>query len=173
MRYWIPIFIILVLFLYSCNKKQEKAVNIRKAGLKELTDLNIWMVQKDREKIQNYIERKNLLMKESPSGLWYQVRKEGSGKFFAEKDRIIIDYECSLLDGTLCYSSKTSGPKEIVLGRTELESGLNEGLKMLKPGGEAIFILPPFLAFGLLGDSKAIPGRATLVYEIKVRENNK
>ena len=26
-----------------------------------------------------------------------------------------------------------------------MEQGLNEGLRMLKPGAEAIFIIPPFL----------------------------
>ena len=96
------------------------------------------------------------------------IKKEGQGDFFKDNDRIVMDYECSLLDGTKCYSSKKQGPKEIILGRNEIESGLNEGLRMLKPGGEAIFILPPFLAFGILGDNKAIPPRATLVYEIKI-----
>jgi FKBP-type peptidyl-prolyl cis-trans isomerase len=28
--------------------------------------------------------------------------------------------------------------------------------------------MPPFLGYGLLGDNKAIPPRATLVYEIKI-----
>jgi FKBP-type peptidyl-prolyl cis-trans isomerase len=96
----------------------------------------------------------------------------GEGRFFMDYDRISIDYECSLLDGTKCYSSSESGPKEIVLGKTTLEAGLYEGLKMLKPGGEAVFILPPFLAYGLIGDNKSIPARATVVYEVKIRTDN-
>jgi FKBP-type peptidyl-prolyl cis-trans isomerase len=42
-----------------------------------------------------------------------------------------------------------------------------EGIKMLKPGGDAVFILPPFLAYGIVGDGKAIPPRSILVYELK------
>jgi FKBP-type peptidyl-prolyl cis-trans isomerase len=79
-----------------------------------------------------------------------------------------MDYECSLLDGTDCYSSKELGPKAVVLGRSEMEAGLNQGLRMLKPGGEAIFILPPFLAYGLPGDGKKIPSRAVIVYHITI-----
>lgn len=158
----------LLFALISCNNNSEKNVNIRKPGKNKLAELNSYFVQKDKERIQNYIERKNLKMKESPTGLWYMIIKEGRGEFFKDNDRIIMDYECSLLDGTPCYSSKTLGPKEIVLGKSEIESGLNEGLRLLKPGGEAAFILPPFLAYGLIGDSKAVPSRATIVYEIKV-----
>jgi FKBP-type peptidyl-prolyl cis-trans isomerase len=73
-----------------------------------------------------------------------------------------------LLDGTLCYSSADLGPKEIVLGKTELEPGMNEGLRLLKPGAEALFILPPFLAFGLVGDGKKIPPRTIIVYSVSI-----
>jgi FKBP-type peptidyl-prolyl cis-trans isomerase FkpA len=162
------IFIFLLSVLVSCNNSTEKSVNNRKPVTKELADLNSYFVQKDKERIQNYIERKSLDMNESPSGLWYRIIKEGSGVFFKENDTIMMDYECSLLDGTICYSSKKLGLKRVVLGNGELEAGLNEGLRLLKPGGEAIFILPPFVAFGLIGDGKAVPPRATLVYEIKI-----
>ena len=121
-------------------------------GNNEMADLNRYMVRKDRERIQNYIERKNLRMTETQTGFWYQILKEGEGETFREKDKIILDYECSLLDGTRCYSSKELGPKELILGKSEIEAGLNEGLRLLKPGSEAIFIIPPFLAYGLIGD---------------------
>jgi FKBP-type peptidyl-prolyl cis-trans isomerase FkpA len=168
MRFSLLPFIFLASFLISCNNAAKPDVKTRKPGKKELAELNSYMVQKDRERIQNYIERKNIKMNESSSGLWYQIRKEGSGRLFRDSDRIEMDYECSLLDGTLCYSSAKLGSREIILGRSELEPGLYEGLKMLKPGGEALFILPPFLAYGIIGDSKQIPPRAILVYEVKV-----
>lgn len=161
-------FIFFISALVSCNNSSEKNVNNKKTGTKELAEINSYFVQKDKERIQNYIERKNLDMKESKSGLWYKIIKVGDGAFFKENDRIIMEYVCSLLDGSTCYSSKNIGPREIVLGKGELETGLNEGLRLLKPGGEAVFILPPFLAYGLLGDGKAIPPRATLIYEIKI-----
>jgi FKBP-type peptidyl-prolyl cis-trans isomerase len=45
---------------------------------------------------------------------------------------------------------------------------MNEGLRLLRPGAEAIFILHPFLGYGLTGDRKMIPPRATLVYNVNI-----
>jgi FKBP-type peptidyl-prolyl cis-trans isomerase len=81
-----------------------------------------------------------------------------------------MEYECSLLDGTKCYSSDELGPKEIILGKTAIEPGLNQGLRMMRPGGEAMFILPPFMAYGLPGDGKKIPSRAVIVYKVRIME---
>jgi FKBP-type peptidyl-prolyl cis-trans isomerase FkpA len=159
---------LLLLCFISCNYRQENTTAKSKPGKKELADINSYFVQKDRETIQNYIERKNLPMKESQSGLWYYIVNDGSGKLFGNKDKIVFDYTCSLLDGTLCYSSDKLGQKVCVLGKTEIEPGLNEGLRMLRPGSEAVFILPPFLAYGLLGDGKSIPARAIIIYRIKI-----
>jgi FKBP-type peptidyl-prolyl cis-trans isomerase len=164
-----PLLILIILIsaqILSCNNNSDKPVNERIPGKNELADINSYLVQKDRERIQSYIERKNLSMKETPSGLWYLIKNEGNGEYFAENDKVVFDYVCYLLDGTMCYSSKQMGLREVHLGKSELETGLMEGLKMLKPGGEAIFILPPFLAYGIVGDGKAIPPRSVIVYEV-------
>jgi FKBP-type peptidyl-prolyl cis-trans isomerase len=163
-------YIALMLFLtsVSCKNNPEKITHISGPGKTDMADLNRYFIQKDRERIQNYIERKALNMHETSTGLWYQITNVGEGVFFTENDKVIMNYTCSLLDGTICYSSEDLGPKEVILGRSELEAGLNEGLRLLKPGAEAIFIIPPFLAYGLLGDRKKIPSRAIIVYEIEI-----
>ncbi|MFN8241111.1 MAG: FKBP-type peptidyl-prolyl cis-trans isomerase [Bacteroidales bacterium] len=156
------------LSLVSCNNKARENVNIRRPGKKEMADLNSYFVEKDRERILAYIERRQLEMTESPTGLWYVIKKQGNGEFFGDASKVLFDYDCTLLDGTKCYSSRSLGPKEVIIGKTPIEAGLDEGLRKLKPGAEAIFILPPFLAHGLIGDSNAIPPRATIVYEIRI-----
>ena len=165
------IYIFLFYALVSCKNSPEKNIADHKPGDNEMADLNRYFVRKDRERIQNYIERKNLRMSESPTGLWYQLVKEGEGDIFSENDQVTFDYECSLLDGTKCYSSKKLGPKEIILGRSAIEAGLSEGLRMMKPGAEAIFIIPPFLAYGLVGDRKLIPPRAVIVYSVNILQS--
>jgi FKBP-type peptidyl-prolyl cis-trans isomerase FkpA len=165
---YILIFLFSVVFI-SCKHGSGKDYAPPLRGSNEMADLNRYMVSKDRERIQNYIERKDLRMTESQTGLWFQILKDGEGQNFTDKDKIIMDYECSLLDGTKCYSSRELGPMEVILGRSEIEAGLNEGLRLLKPGSRAIFIIPPFLAFGLVGDRRLIPPRAVLVYHINIR----
>jgi FKBP-type peptidyl-prolyl cis-trans isomerase FkpA len=166
----ILISLLLVLCL-SCGTDNQKTLKQEKPGKKELADLNRYMVRKDRERIENFIERKSLKMTETQSGLWYTIKSEGTGKNFTDNDRVTIEYDCTLLDGTFCYSSKESGPKEIIVGKTRIESGLDQGLRMLKPGGEAIFIIPPFLGWGLPGDGVKIPSRAVLVYNVRIIDN--
>ena len=160
-------FVILISSFFGCNNQKEKNVSLTGPGKNEMAELNRYLVQKDRERIDSYAERKNLRMIESPTGLWYLIVKEGTGNFFVDNDRVIMEYDCTLLDGTMCYSSATLGPREIILGKSEIEPGLYEGLRMLKPGGEAIFIIPPFLAYGLIGDGKKIPSRSVIVYTVK------
>jgi FKBP-type peptidyl-prolyl cis-trans isomerase len=165
----IPILLLSAAFI-SCNHGAEKNLAGPRPGSNDMADLNRYLVQKDRERIQNFIERKKLSMTETKTGLWYQILKDGEGETFSEKDPVIMEYECSLLDGTQCYSSREAGPRELILGRSEMEAGLNEGLRLLKPGSEAIFIIPPFLAYGLIGDRKMIPPRAVLVYNVSVKK---
>ena len=162
------IVVLVIVALLSCREKHLNNASVSRPGSDEMADINKYLVQKDRERIRNYIERKNLKMFESQSGLWYQIVKEGEGKTFSENDKVVFDYECSLLDGTKCYSSKNLGPKEIVLGKSNTEPGLTEGLRLLKPGAEAIFIMPPFLAYGFVGDRKMIPSRAIIVYNVNI-----
>ncbi|MCJ7448358.1 MAG: FKBP-type peptidyl-prolyl cis-trans isomerase [Bacteroidales bacterium] len=163
----------LFLVTVSCNTGSEKS-NVRSVpGSNEMAEMNRYLVQKDRERIENYIDRKNLDMTESPTGLWYFIKKEGQGSYITDNDKIVIEYNCSLLDGTICYSSEKDGVKEIVLGRSELEAGLNQGLRMLRTGGEAVFIIPPFLAYGFTGDGEKIPSRAVIVYNVNILQVHK
>lgn len=168
-NYLILKLIVLLLFtLLSCRNNPERTVSSSGPGKNEMADLNRYFVQKDKERIQNYIERKKLNLIESPTGLWYKIIKEGEGMLLRDNNKVTIDYECSLLDGTVCYSSKKLGPKELILGKSVMEPGMNEGLRLLKPGAEAIFIFPPFLAYGLIGDQKMIPPQAIIVYNVNI-----
>jgi FKBP-type peptidyl-prolyl cis-trans isomerase FkpA len=161
-------FALLVLMTVSCNSGREENSKISLPGKKEMVELNRYFVQKDRERVESYIERKGLKMTETSSGFWYSIVKEGNGSYLTDNDRIMMEYDCSLLDGTICYSSKDLGLKEIMLGKSKIESGLDQGLRMMKPGGEAIFLIPPFLAYGLTGDGKKIPAKAVIIYEVKI-----
>lgn len=154
--------------LLSCRSAPEQTKDITVPGKNEMADLNRYLIQKDRERIENYAERRNLEMTESPSGLWYRIISEGEGELLKDNERVFMEYSCSLLDGTVCYSSDESGPKELILGRSEMAPGLNQGLRMLKRGGEAVFIIPPYLAYGLKGDGNKIPARSVIVYEIEI-----
>lgn len=164
----ILLIVLILMSFISCGRNNTDISTVSPPGKGEMEELNRYMIQKDRERIISFIERKGLSMTESPTGLWFQVISEGQGKTLNENMMISMEYACSLLDGTLCYSSEQTGPKEVLLGRTGIEPGLYEGLKMLRNGAEAYFILPPFLAHGLPGDGDRIPPRSVIVYKVKI-----
>jgi len=162
------IFIMFLCLAGSCRRNPENREVRTKPNADEMTGLNSYLVQKDREIIGNYIERKHLGMTETPTGLWYLIKNEGSGEYLKDNDRIRLNYRCELIDGTLCYTSDDLGPRQVIIGKTDIEPGLNEGLRLLKPGGEALFILPPYLGHGLVGDGNKIPPRTIIVYHVAV-----
>lgn len=126
------------------------------------------MIQKEVERIGNYVNRRGWDMDTTNSGLWYMIIEKGTGPDVAEGKLVTIEYEISLLDGTICYSSEKSGPKKFIVGSGNVESGLAEGILLIKEGAEAVFILPPYLAYGIPGDQKRIPPNASLVYYVKL-----
>lgn len=161
---------VVALLTVSCGNREPQDVRPLNPDRAQMEEVNRYLVQKDRERIENYIERKQLNMAMSASGLYYSIKNQGAEPRFSTGDVVVFDYHCSLLDGTECYSSLVSGPKRVVLGQSSIESGLDLGLRMLGSGGEALFIIPSFLAHGLLGDGQKIPAMAVLVYEVKVEK---
>jgi len=121
---------LILVAIASCNSDHVKVSERSGPGSKEMSDINRYLVQKDRERIENYIGRKDLKMKESPAGIWYSILSQGTGEYFTDNDRVVMEYEVTLLDGTSCYSSDELGPKEIIIGKSNIEAGLNLGLRM-------------------------------------------
>jgi FKBP-type peptidyl-prolyl cis-trans isomerase len=133
-----------------------------------LMNVNKKLVDRDAAEIKKYADSAGLDMKTTETGLWYRIKKEGIGEK-ASKGRVItLEYKVSLLDGTVCYTSEKDGLKVFEIGHGGVESGLEEAVLMLNKGAEAVFILPPYLAHGLLGDENKIPARSSIVYEVKV-----
>lgn len=164
------IFIIITLFLFSCaNNEPPVKKNWSKIN-KQLININKYLVKEDKERVESYIKRNNWEMQQTETGLWYQISHEGEGDFAKENDIAVINYKVELLDGTLCYSSDSLGALTFKIGMGSVESGIEEGILMMKKGDKAQFILPPYLAYGLLGDEKKIPPRAIIVYYVELIE---
>jgi len=157
----------------SCGNSDDKTNNIvinTDTLDKTFVKVNQTLVKKEEKEINNFIERYGWKMQQTGTGLRYMIYKNGSG-VKAEKNKIAkINFDVKLITGDLCYSSKTDGSKELVVGKSGEISGLEEGILLLRVGDRARFIIPSHLAYGLLGDENKIPKRATLVYDIELLE---
>ncbi|MFO7852964.1 MAG: FKBP-type peptidyl-prolyl cis-trans isomerase [Bacteroidota bacterium] len=165
------LFILNILFLTACHEKKDQEEKKGRIGKEQLAEINRQLLVKDRERIKSYIERKGLEMKETDTGLWYS-EKVADEERITDGDKVKLEYVCSLLDGTVVYDSKRDGLMHFEVGKSDIPSGLNEGVKLLGEGSEAILIMPGYLGYGLLGDENKIPARSILVYRIKVLEVN-
>ncbi|MGM0529879.1 MAG: FKBP-type peptidyl-prolyl cis-trans isomerase [Bacteroidota bacterium] len=154
---------------YQGEEISKSSVNKENAK-KSLEDVNKFLVQKDEERIRSFIRRRDWNMQKTGSGLWYQIYQNDDGPDVNEGDYVKLDYEIRLLDGTLCYTSDSTGAKIFRVGATEEVTGLHEGLQLLTQGDKARLIIPPHLAHGLMGDSERIPARAILVYDLVVQK---
>ena len=137
-----------------------------------LIEVNKQLVRDDMSEIENYAERRGWDMLMTKTGVWYQVYEQGKGAQIHEKQTISFNYTVHLLNGKLCYSSEQDGkPKTVTVGQGEPVHGLDKHLELLKRGDKARFILPPHMAYGMVGDNNKIPMRSTIVYNIEVIDN--
>jgi FKBP-type peptidyl-prolyl cis-trans isomerase FkpA len=161
--------IYIFLALCSCSggqtEEEKKPVVV---GKEDMVRANQFLVGKDMDLINAYIKRRNWQMEFTRTGLGYQIYEKGSGIQVEKGHTITIEYKISLLDGKVCYSSDEDGPRSFRVGQGGVEAGLEEGVLMLREGDRARFILPPFLAHGLIGDQARIPPRAVIIYEVSV-----
>ena len=164
------IFIILCLFCFSCKEKNTPPVSRKNPfdNKESFIRANQYLVKQDEEKIKGYIERRGWEMQQTKSGLSYMIIEKGTGKKVTLNKKITCSYSITLLDGTACYSSDKDGNKEFITGKGGVESGLEEGVLLLRVGDNAKFIMPPHLAHGLLGDENKIPPRSIIVYDVKI-----
>lgn len=101
-----------------------------------------------------------------PSGLAYEIVKEGTGASPSATDKVKVHYEGKLLDGSVFDSSiKRGQPVEFALN--EVIPGWTEGVQKIKKGGKAILHVPYQLGYGEQGN-QGIPPFATLVFEVEL-----
>lgn len=153
---------------FSCQDKKMASDNELKNRTEPLIIANKGLVEKDNDRISAYIKRHKYKMRQTQTGLWYEVYFNAEKRKAAKDDIISLKYKVTLLDGKYCYSSDSLGPLVFRVGQGGVESGLEEGVLLLGTGDKARFILPPYLAHGLMGDGKKIPRRSIIIYEVEV-----
>lgn len=164
----------LLLFLVFCAcgsdapKKEKNSFSEEKVK-QTFVKANQQLVVKENDEMDYYQRSHNMPFIKTTSGIRYYVYKASAkGDSIKNDDIIKINYKVSLLDGTECYSSKTDGMKEFMVGREDIEDGLHKAVLFLKAGDKALVLIPSHLAHGLLGDSKKIPPQSPIVYDVEI-----
>ena len=172
-KYCKYLILLLVISVFSCEEKpQNQPVSVSKNEMKNsMETANRYLLNEEEEDIANYIKRHGLEMTSTGTGLRYQILKQGSEKRIEKGEKVTLEYELGSVAGDFFYSSDNDGLKSFVVGEGGVESGLDEAMTYLHRGDVAKLVIPFHLAYGLHGDDNRIPEYATLVYTIKIIDN--
>jgi FKBP-type peptidyl-prolyl cis-trans isomerase FkpA len=123
-------------------------------------------IRQQEDEIVQYIKSHNYNMQPDSSGMYYMITEHGKGLSPVVGDIATVSYRISLLDGTVCYDSKKDGPRQFRVGQDALETGVHKAVELMHAGDKGTFIIPAYLAQGLVGDKDKIPPGSVVIYDI-------
>jgi len=106
-------------------------------------------------------------VKTLPSGLQYQVLKEGSGKSPSASDTVTTHYHGTLIDGTVFDSSYERG-QPATFPVNGVIAGWTEALQLMKEGSKWRLFIPSNLAYGAQGAGGDIGPHSTLIFDVEL-----
>ena len=102
-----------------------------------------------------------------PSGLQYKVLVEGNGEVPKATDKVLVNYEGRLIDGTVFYASKKHGDKPAEFKPSQVIKGWTEALTMMPVGSKWQLYIPYELAYGERNTGSIKPF-STLIFDVEL-----
>lgn len=167
LKWWI-LGISLDMLLACGSEKQRKDLPFKDKQEYEQTMIESHraFLQIEKEKIQHYIDSLGIPFTATGTGLRYHIYETTIGDTVKTGDWAAVSYTLTSLSGDTLYKVEEGKKEEFAVDFDIAESGLHEGIKYMKIGERAIFILPAHLAHGITGDQEKIPPQTTLVYNL-------
>jgi FKBP-type peptidyl-prolyl cis-trans isomerase FklB len=110
----------------------------------------------------------NPKIKTTPSGLQYEVIREGTGPKPAATDSVEVNYKGTLINGTEFDNSYKRG-QSITFLLNQVIRGWTEGLQLMPAGSMYKLYIPYELGYGLNGTPDgSIPPGSTLIFEVEL-----
>jgi len=103
----------------------------------------------------------------TPSGLQYEVLVEGQGAVPVATDKVEVNYEGRLIDGTVFDGSALHGGKPAQFKANQVIRGWTEALTMMPVGSKWRLYIPQNLGYGERGTGN-IPPYATLIFDVEL-----
>ena len=104
-----------------------------------------------------------------PSGLQYQVLVKGEGEVPQATDRVKVNYEGRLIDGTVFDASARHGGEPAEFTPQQVIKGWTEALTMMPVGSKWRLFIPSDLAYGDR-DQGQIKPYSTLIFDVELVE---
>lgn len=99
-----------------------------------------------------------------PSGVQYEVLRQGTGRTPGPNDQVTVNYEGSLSNGVVFDTTRKDAEPARMRISEIVVPGLREVLGMMKEGDEWRVVIPPLMGFGKTGNNML--RKRDLIYEI-------
>lgn len=165
-------FLFIFSYTVSCSestssKSEEPIVWSKEKSI----ELNRVITLEEKIDIKLFLERHKVWkMVETGSGLQYYIYETGEGERAVPGMTVDIKYRVMTLDEKVCYETGEDEVLEVKIDHSDIETGLQEGLKKMRVGDKAKMIIPSHLAHGLSGDYNKIPPLTPIVVDVQLVE---
>ena len=103
------------------------------------------------------------------SGLQYKVVRMGDGAKPTATDKVKVNYEGRLINGTV-FDSSYERKEPATFGLNQVIKGWTEGIQLMPVGSKFTFYIPYTLGYGERGAGQDIPPYATLIFDVELLE---
>ncbi|MCR4808676.1 MAG: FKBP-type peptidyl-prolyl cis-trans isomerase [Prevotella sp.] len=103
----------------------------------------------------------------TPSGLQYKVLVKGEGEVPHASDKVKVNYEGRLIDGTVFDASSKHGNDPATFQANQVIRGWTEALTMMPVGSKWQLFIPQELAYGERQTGN-IPAYSTLIFDVEL-----
>jgi len=141
----------------QARKIKEQREKMEKEAAKNKSDSDAFLAKNKK--------RKGVVT--TPSGLQYEVIKQGKGPQPGLHDRVKVDYEGTLPDGTVFDSSIKRG-EPVTFNVDGVIKGWTEALQMMHVGDKWKIFVPADLAYGARGAGPKIGPNQALVFDVQL-----
>ncbi len=160
---------ILILLFCGCKSQENQPKKIEWDQNKS-TEMNKNFAIEEQIDIKLFMERDgSQAYKSTGTGLHYKIVDSTSLPKIIAGNVVELKFKISLLDGTECYQTEVDEIEEIRVDHSDIESGVQEGLKKMRNGEKSRLIIPSHLAHGLVGDMDKIPPLSPIVVDIEIK----
>ncbi len=171
-------FLVISIFWVACKSPEPRKPITAKSGsfIKESIQRNKALYEKEKQQFERIMQEhpeNNYIS--SQNGFWYFYNKKMETNLATPKfgDTIRFTYNVRLINGDTVYTKAQTQPKQYIMEKQELFTGLREALKLLKAGEEATFFFPSESAYGYYGDANKIGVNVPIICEVNLQSINR
>ncbi|TVR72126.1 MAG: hypothetical protein EA408_07340 [Marinilabiliales bacterium] len=137
----------------------------------DLLDVIADPAEHEKNLLEQFIEDNDIDVSPTQSGLYYIEKEPGEGNLPGDNKSVTINFKGYLLDGRLFDKSSAANPVVLNTSATDIIPGFIEGIRLMRKGGKARFIIPWNIGYGAGGSLDGIiPPYSTLIFDVELIE---